>query len=72
MEKDLFQAQFEHPVVIFLVYSEYVGVVDAKLKVYKKYREIIDKYNIHLQHAYEEFDEIAKHFAMLHVSPKNN
>lgn len=69
MEKDLFQAQFEHPVVIFLVYSEYVGVVDAKLKVYKKYREIIDKYNIHLQHAYEEFDEIAKHFALRRVLP---
>lgn len=34
--------------VIFLVYSKYVGVVDVKLKVYKKYCEIIDKYDIYL------------------------
>lgn len=68
MEQDLRQAILEYYGVIFLVYSEYVGVVDAKLKVYKKYREIIDEYDIHLQHAFEEFDEIAKSVALRRVS----
>lgn len=68
MEKDLRHAKLFHPGVIFLVYSECVGVLNAKLKVYKKYREIIDKYDIHLQHAYEEFDEIAKFLALRRVS----
>lgn len=68
MEQDLWHAMIEYRGVIFLVYSKYVGVVDAKLKVYKKYREIIDKYDIHLQHAYEEFDEIAKLLALRRVS----
>lgn len=35
-------------------------VIEAKLKVYREYKTVIDSSNIFLQHVYDDFDEIAK------------
>lgn len=51
-----------------MINTESVGVIDGKLKVYKKYRDVIDKRNIFLQHIYEDFDEMAKFIAYKKVS----
>lgn len=46
---------------IILITSKHVYAVDAKLAVYKKYKEEIDAHQpILLHHEYEEFDEVAK------------
>lgn len=37
-----------------------MGVVDAKLKVYRKYKQYIEANDIILHHVYEHFDELAK------------
>lgn len=43
-----------------MINTELVGVVDAKLKVYKKYKRVIDTGDIFLQHVCEDFDEMTK------------
>lgn len=43
-----------------MIKSESIGVVDAKLKVYEKCKDVINTGNIFFQHIYEDFDEIAK------------
>lgn len=56
---------------IILITSKHVQSVDAKLAVYKKYKEEIDAYHpiqILLHHEYEEFDEVAKLSAINRLS----
>lgn len=53
---------------VILINTEFVGVVDAKLKVYKKYKHVIDGQDIFLQHVCEDFDEMAKLMAYRKVS----
>lgn len=43
-------------------------MVDAKLSVYKKYKHVINKQKIILQHEYEEFDDVAKFIAYQMIS----
>lgn len=45
---------------IILIKSDSVGKIDAKLKLYKKYKHLIDTGDIFLHHVYEDFDEAAK------------
>lgn len=45
---------------VILVESKSLPVVDAKLLVYKKYKHVINRRKIVLQHEYEEFDDVAK------------
>lgn len=51
-----------------MIDTESVGVVDAKLKVYKKYKRAIDTGDVFLQHVCEDFDEMAKLMAYRKVS----
>lgn len=48
---------------VILINSKYLPVVDAKLMVYKKYKHVINKGKIILQHGYEDFDDVAKFIA---------
>lgn len=48
---------------IILIKSKFLPVVDAKLIVYKTYKQVIDKRKIILQHEYEDFDDVAKFIA---------
>lgn len=58
----------ENLVKLILVHSDSMGIIDAKLRVYQKYRGYIEAYNIYLQHVYEEFDEIVQSIAYKNVS----
>lgn len=58
----------ENLVKMILVHSDSMGIIDAKLRVYQKYRDYIDANNIYLQHGYEEFDEIVQSIAYKNVS----
>lgn len=58
----------ENLVKMILVHSDSMGIIDAKLRVYQKYRDYIDANNIYLQHGYEEFDEIVQSIAYTNVS----
>ncbi|XP_052695493.1 uncharacterized protein LOC128173851 isoform X6 [Crassostrea angulata] len=53
---------------VILIKSKSLPVVDAKLTVYKKYKHLIDKQKIILQHEYEEFDDVAKFIAYQMIS----
>lgn len=53
---------------VILIKSKSLPVVDAKLTVYKKYKHLIDKQKIILQHEYEEFDDVAKCIAYQMIS----
>lgn len=48
---------------IILIRSKSISIVEAKLAVYKKYKNVIKKGNFFLQHVDDEFDEIAKFVA---------
>lgn len=45
---------------VILITSKSLPVVDAKLLVYKKYKHVINRRKIILQHEYEDFDDVAK------------
>lgn len=45
-----------------------MGVIDAKLKVYRRYQHYIEASNIILHHTYDELDELAKLYAYRRVS----
>lgn len=66
--RDFFESKEENTEKIMLVLSESVGMIDAKLRVYRKYKDDIDANEIFLLHAYENYDEIAKSIAYKKVS----
>lgn len=53
---------------VILIKGNSLPVVDAKLIVYKKYKAVINKQKIILQHEYEEFDDVAKFIAYQMIS----
>lgn len=53
----------DHLTRVILIKSKAIRVVDAKLIVYKKYKHVINKRNIFLQHEYEDNDDVAKFIA---------
>lgn len=50
----------DSPTKVILITSKSLPIVKAKLTVYKKYKHVINKKNIFLQHEHEEFDDVAK------------
>lgn len=50
----------DNPIKVILITSKSLPIVEAKLTVYKKYKHVINKKNIFLQHEHEEFDDVAK------------
>lgn len=51
-----------------MITGKSLPVVEAKLIVYKKYKNVINKQTIILQHEYEEFDDVAKFIAYQMIS----
>lgn len=45
---------------MILIYSKSLRVIEAKLRVYREYQNIIDPGNIYLHHVYEDLEELAK------------
>lgn len=45
---------------MILIYSKSLRVIEAKLRVYREYQNIIDPGNIYLHHVYEDMEELAK------------
>lgn len=43
-----------------LVFSEFLGMIDVKMSVYRKYKDYIDVNDIFLLYVYENYDEIVK------------
>lgn len=43
-----------------MIHSKSVRVIEAKLKVYREYKTVIDSGKIYLQHVYDDFEEISK------------
>lgn len=72
MVREFFESKEENVEKIMLVVSESVGIIDAKLRVYRKYKDDIDSGGIFLLHAYENYDEIAKSIAFKKVSSFHN
>lgn len=64
MLQDAFQEFFDfeknNSLRVILIRSKCIPVVEAKLEVYRRYRNFISKGKIFLQHEYEDFDELAK------------
>lgn len=60
---DFFNVNEEELSRVILIKSKSLPVVDAKLLVYKKYKHVINKRKIILQHEYEEYDDVAKFIA---------
>lgn len=62
MENIFFAPTNDSITKIILIKTDFIGNIDAKLKVYKKYKRFIDTRgpSIFLQHEHEEFDEAAK------------
>lgn len=54
------QANQKDPVKVILIHSKSVRVIEAKLKVYKKYNTVIDSSNLFLQHEYDDFENVSK------------
>lgn len=50
----------EDIVKVILIRSNFLNVIDAKCSVYKKYDNNIDLESVHLQHEFEEYDEVFK------------
>lgn len=61
---DFFNVNEEYLTRVILIKSKSLPVVDAKLLVYKKYKHVINRRKIVLQHEYEEFDDVAKCIAI--------
>lgn len=57
---DFFNVNEEYLTRVILIKSKSLPVVDAKLLVYKKYKHVINRRKIVLQHEYDEFDDVAK------------
>lgn len=53
---------------VILIRSKCIPVVEAKLEVYRRYRNCINRGEIFLQHEYEDFDELAKFSAYKKLS----
>lgn len=53
---------------VIIVHSKSLRVVETKLRVYKEYEKLFRSKTLHLQHEYEDFDEIAKKSAYAKVS----
>lgn len=45
---------------VILIHSKSLRVIEAKLKVYRKYKSVIDSGNIFLQHVYDDYEDISK------------
>lgn len=43
-----------------LVFSEFLGMIDVKMRLYRKYKDYIDVNDIFLLYVYENYDEIVK------------
>lgn len=43
-----------------MIHSKSLRVIEAKLKVYKEYKTVIDSGKIFLQHVYDDYEEISK------------
>lgn len=54
------QADQKDPVKVILVHSKSMRVIEAKLKVYREYKTVIDSSNLFLQHVYDDVEEISK------------
>lgn len=67
-QKSFFNVDEDDLTRVILIKSKSLPVVDAKLTVYKKYKHLIDKQKIILQHEYEEFDDVAKFIAYRMIS----
>lgn len=50
----------EDQVRVILIHSKSLRVIEAKLKVYREYKTVIDSGKIFLQHVYDDFEEISK------------
>nr|XP_034317809.1 uncharacterized protein LOC105338984 [Crassostrea gigas] len=50
----------ENQVRVILIHSKSLRVIEAKLKVYKEYKTVIDSGKIFLQHVYDDYEEISK------------
>lgn len=72
MVRDFFKWEEENVEKIMLVFSDSVGVIDAKLRVYRKYKDDIDANGIFLLHGYENYDEVAKSVVFKKVSGFRN
>lgn len=57
---DFFKWEEENVEKIMLVFSDFVGVIDVKLRVYRKYKDDIDVNGIFLLYGYENYDEVVK------------
>lgn len=53
---------------VILVHSRSLRVVETKLRVYKEYELMFRSNTLHVQHEYEDFDDIAKKSAFAKVS----
>lgn len=54
------QANQKDQVKVILIHSKSVRVIEAKLKVYREYKSVIDAKNIFLQHVYDDFEKVVK------------
>lgn len=68
MESDFLKPISKNLTRVLLIRSESTGVINAKLNVYEKCKDVVDKRDIFLQHIYEDFDEIAKLSACKKIS----
>lgn len=59
-ECDFFEFRKENIVRVILIKSDFIGVIDVKLEVYRNYRFFIDLGMIVLYYIYDEYDEIVK------------
>lgn len=72
MVRDFFRWEEGNVEKLMLVLSDSLGVIDAKLRVYRKYKDDIDANGIFLLHGYENYDEIAKSIVFKKVSGFRN
>lgn len=50
----------ENQVRVILIHSKSLRVIEAKLRVYREYKSVIDSGKIFLHHVYDDFEEISK------------
>lgn len=54
---------------VIFVHSKSLRVVETKLEVYRKFKSLFEFKMVHLQHVYEDFDDIAKKSANAKIFP---
>ncbi|XP_034317808.2 uncharacterized protein [Magallana gigas] len=54
------QDNHENQVRVILIHSKSLRVIEAKLRVYREYKSVIDSGKIFLHHVYDDFEEISK------------